>query len=309
MRQRYKLLLLAGAIIVLGGLTYWLATYEEKDINLVFVKNTPSNNVVSVTLTHKNTAFTVTRERTGFTTTNFKGIDIATDITVCNALFESIAKVSYSEILSDTLDNKGDFGLDTPSISVTATLKDNTSYTLYIGDNFFTGTGICFYLSDNNKIFGTSDTASFHMFSYEEENFFDQVLFPQTKGSSITDLTAVSWNRGNTKYNLVATQKNNETRYFLQSPIALELDTADTKDMLYPLLQLSATTIYKPKLSQKEKTDLGFTGNKVSFIIKGRSHTFEVGKKTTLGYYVLAPNGVCYIVPTTSLKFIEHQFG
>lgn len=312
MKQSKKLVLLVSTIFILGIIAYWLLSISpnEKAANKV-LKQIDTANIAKVTIHQDNLSFSVARKNSSYTTSTFAQINIPIHTTNCNTLFTKAGKIEYSEIINELGNNKEDYGLNNPLYSFTVTSVDQNTYTVSVGTNYYKGDGVYFSISGDNKVYGIHNTDYFKFLEQREDTYVEKVIFPKTKGSAFIDLKQISWEKDGVSYQVKNTAKDNQPAFSFIKPTKLTLDEETTKDLFYPLLQLHATSVYKPKLTTKEKERLGFSNNKVSFQMELNNKTqefkFLVGNKTQAGYYLLAPNGVCYLVPSTSLVFFEHQ--
>lgn len=311
MKKESKLLLfLCTAIAVLSICIYLLLQIKDDTKKpAIPLLSYAASQIKAVTVTQGEKEITIEKEGDQYTVNSLQKRGLQINNNACASVFEAIGNVKYHDIISESKDNKGDYGLDTPTVTANVLLQTGETYTLEVGNSYYDGNGLYFSYSGDERVLGTIFNNAFDSLKQNDTDFVEKVIFPETKGSRLEDLRELTWTKDKTAYKVKQTTQENNTSFQLTSPIQIALPQEQASELFTPLLQLHATNITSLNPTKEQKKQLGFTGNnKLSYKIKENTYSLEIGNKTTIGYYVLTQTNVCYFVPTTSLQFIEHQF-
>lgn len=155
-----KLVVAAVAGLIAAGLVWWSSTVKSKeasatppDIAKKQVLTLKQEDLRKIEIRRRDAESTTLESADGKTWRLVEPFAAATDSEAVSTLVSNFASLSAEEIVDEYAKNFGPYGLETPYIVLTATLKDNQTKVLRIGDEAPVGSGSYARLGQESKLF------------------------------------------------------------------------------------------------------------------------------------------------------------
>lgn len=149
------LLVLLVAVCAYAGIRHYNSTHDESDesANQTEIYTVNEDDITQMSYTLDGVVYTYTREDSDSDWTYTDDQSLALDQDTFGNMVSMAASVSTDQIVQENLDNKADYGLDNPEFTLTITLKDGTTKTLYVGSLNSVTSKYYAYVDGDDRIF------------------------------------------------------------------------------------------------------------------------------------------------------------
>ncbi len=302
--------------------------------NMKNVKKGAVSNVAKIYFKNKNGEFTLTPFKTteanmqGETqeTVNFKLVGFDKDVPINQATLNSFYNSLFTVYANSKLDasyTEKDCGLDKPRVFIKATMADNSSFTIKIGnqspmsDKYYISTSLKkgIYVTDCDvyEVFSISknDLVSLDLFSAIAQTDNNSDYF---SNGTLSYFDSITLNGDNFKSKTKLTYKDtleDVMVYYIDSPIQTYASNSSIETLLAPLstgLSANSTLKVKPNSAELKRYGLKNPYLEISYKIK-KTYNIKFGKPG--GYkpdYVTCKvdnTPVVYLISSSTLSFID----
>lgn len=108
--------------------------------------------------------------------------------TMVSSMADTLKNITATRTVADTLDQAEEYGLKTPSVTVTAVSTDGTKHTLYFGDRNDVTYDTYVYVEGSQTVYTVSSSVA-NRFKYKLYGLITDESFPDIESSAITKLT------------------------------------------------------------------------------------------------------------------------
>lgn len=309
MSKRLRYLLVIGVFIISMAivLTVLLLTQpkdeeESSDSSTsatISVLSYDRDNIATMTIKNENGEFTIRNGVSGFVIDEYSAF--RQNSTTMGAAGRCVTSLNAQALVEENAQDLSKYGLsdDSPKSSVTVTLKDGTSYTVYFGDDAPDGDTRYFRLSDSNTVYTVGLNSSGY-FYYKADDFLSLIVTDElTNNNTAPTLDHLVIKRKDLDYDVefVDDSKNYDadeiaaaSAQVMISPVYAYLDITNSTAIMYGLWGLTASDIVKVYPTEEDFETYGLNDPFCEVILDAELQRYHL-RIGNVASYTLDQNG------------------
>jgi hypothetical protein len=312
MRRTRNVIILVVVLALLAGTYVYLTKHPqqaEQDTESVEISKLNKDDIVKMTLESKDGSLTFIKKDDKWVAEGNESIGL--NQTTVDDIAYTFASLYAEQVVEENPQDLAQYGLKEPVVKATATLKDNTTKTLYLGNKTPTGT---YYLMTEGdpKVYEVWMNHGEHL-SYTLNDVRDKTL-PQINTQELTYLKM--WKEGGRTIEI----KTNESQTEDQAQFGLGLwqmtqpysepvgvDTQNFQPVLDALPNIAIEGFVED--NPKDLAQYGLDKPKGELIVKDKQNTLHIligdDKDDTQVYFKTADSPSVYVMSKDKLSFMD----